>query len=539
VKQKYTQTPHNKLPVLNRLIENTGTPTFVICSFAFILIFIIVLDHSNSWMHPEVYPLQEVILKDGAEIKLKDFYIGFNTPIFDQWGNRISRPLSHIFETIDLKLRAKLWNYITPHPSLSLTLIFLLILSPFLLFRLLRNMGCKIDNIWFSITLYVGSSGFLSLIACYFRPAKAMTNFSIVLVLYLASKLNLKYLENENKSIPLNKFMLFYSVVFFSFFWDETAPVLIFPALIVFFPKLFLNPFRALMFVLLPLFTLVSYIYVLPFMTKFFGFTHAGLHKIPIALDNTVTDWVGDIHVFKETIIVTISESLALFPLGSVDNLFWALMFKLNLVSFLILVLLAFYFMVKSSLSKKDWIIILKPVFILLFLIGSIGLHYVTQSLHGNSRGIYYHGSYIPLILCIFMAVYLQTIRKFRIMFTISLIFFVPVSMYKFYYTNNYYRYVHYYTDYWGHNNKMFNGEVNRYVMDFRGNTDSFNYSQTKIIWEELKPVSYDRNKIIFSLKKITRGRHLANAISAEYLPYKGISPELIYLIGDHPRGHF
>ena len=105
-----------------------------------------------------------------------------------EYEPRLTRPLSSLFEIYDTPFRAALWHVIPPHPSLSLTWIFSLILAPLLLFAVLRQLKAGSGTALLAIALYVANPGILSLESFLFRPGKALANAGILLCLWLAAR---------------------------------------------------------------------------------------------------------------------------------------------------------------------------------------------------------------------------------------------------------------------------------------------------------------------------------------------------------------
>ena len=199
----------------------------VTCLYVF---FGILLNYQTVWMQPEAVGIDSGIHSHGDRLSLSDLKLGLNYPLFE-WAPRTHRPLSSYFEIVDVRFRSWLWNIVPPHPSLSLTWIFLLILSPILLIRFLRSRGISEPAAYCAASLFLASPGTLSISAMLFRPGKPMTNFSILLCLSLAGT----YEEKLRSS--LKAYVGFLALMFFSFFWDETA-LIIYPAVFIFFSGL-------------------------------------------------------------------------------------------------------------------------------------------------------------------------------------------------------------------------------------------------------------------------------------------------------------
>ena len=229
-----------------------------------IYFFILLSSYDHVWMHPEEFKIKSYVLEHGVGLRGEDIKRGLNWPVFEG-AARFTRFLSSYFEIVDTKFRAWVWHYLPPHPSLSLTWIFSLLFSPVFLFLFLRNL--KIDStvalsavLWFMLT-----PGFLSTVVMLFRPAKAMTNFSIIFFLYLAS--NVARREN----ISFKAYLGLMSFMFINFFWDETA-LLMYPLCAIFFPRLLEHRKRLIIFLSIPFLVCVFYFYLIPHAAVWAGY---------------------------------------------------------------------------------------------------------------------------------------------------------------------------------------------------------------------------------------------------------------------------
>ncbi|MCX6348057.1 MAG: discoidin domain-containing protein, partial [Candidatus Aureabacteria bacterium] len=141
------------------------------------------------WTHPEiVFRCIPNAFKNGTRLVPGDLLRGFDCWSFDSIAR--ARFLSYAVQIINAKFRVWLWEYLPPHPSLSLTWIFSLILSPLLLFKFLRNFARSHLSAWSGISLYILSLGFLSGITLLFHAGKPLTLFAAILSLYLSSRID-------------------------------------------------------------------------------------------------------------------------------------------------------------------------------------------------------------------------------------------------------------------------------------------------------------------------------------------------------------
>jgi len=167
------------------------------------------------------------ILENGKEWHWSDLAKGLNTKVIEIDPNRLSRPLSNILEVIDAKFRANLWDYICPHPCMSLQWPILFIALPIFLYRFFRNIDCHAVIAIAGTGLYMTSSGYLSPLVMLSHPAKSMVNFFSILCLYTFTKLY-RTVKTKNTSIkdvphfwPILISCLCWALI--TFFFDETG----------------------------------------------------------------------------------------------------------------------------------------------------------------------------------------------------------------------------------------------------------------------------------------------------------------------------
>lgn len=229
---------------------------------------LVVLDRNHSWMHPETFEIKDGILSQGTGLSLQDVALAFDARLFEG-GPRVGRPLSSYFEIVDTRLRAWLWRWVLPHPSLSLTFVFTLGVSPLLLWTILRHLDVERATSLFAVALYVGSPSFYSLVVMNFRPAKAMTNFSLLLVAVLALRLAERQRVEGETSALRRGFCALMAVMMISFLWDETALVA-YVVPVVFAPRLF-SPARLALYAVVPVVMAIGYFGALPMISELTG----------------------------------------------------------------------------------------------------------------------------------------------------------------------------------------------------------------------------------------------------------------------------
>jgi len=241
-----------------------------------IFVFLLLSDYNANWMHPEVTAFHiPYSLENGCVLSLKDLLKSFDSWEFDFQNSR-PRFFSYFFQIINLKFRIWLFAFIPPHPSLSLTWIFTLLLSPFFLFRLVRNLSLNRVTAWIAVILYFLSPGFLSHLTLLFHPGKPLASFFTILCLYLSSEiwLGIKVARTFNKK-GYALFALLLAIIFLAFITDEVS-FFIFFAVPLLFPEIFTLPPDKIRISRYYRFTFIAFLlfltFVVPWITRHLGF---------------------------------------------------------------------------------------------------------------------------------------------------------------------------------------------------------------------------------------------------------------------------
>ena len=387
-------------------------PAWSLLLFVYLWVIPTCLSFQNAWVQPEQLFIKTFLLKTGENLNLKDLKNGLFWQLFE-YKARPTRPLSSYFEIIDTKFRCWLWHFISPHPSLSLTWIFSLFLAPLLLFRLLRNLDIGL-NISFALTaFYLATPGVLSFEAMLFRPGKPMTNFFIIFCLYLASKLQKEFLNNNNP-IPLIKFMAFWAVTAVSFYWDETA-LLIFPAVLFIFPSMFHRKSFLMLWLLLPLVTLAAYLEIIPYLCTLAGHEYPHLLKYDdIQLIFKPEHFFYSLKYFGVNAWNLIFETMGIFPFALTAPKLIPLAMACAVIAWATLL-----FNILKTKIKFD------PLFI--FLIFLLFLFNTMMSVTTFVWGPYYYGSYWSIFFVIFLSKYIER-AKVPPFATFICFFFIIIS---------------------------------------------------------------------------------------------------------------
>ncbi|MDE1921228.1 MAG: hypothetical protein KGJ09_06650 [Candidatus Omnitrophica bacterium] len=168
-------------------MKKTSFVVWLILVVEFLYIFAFLMNYDFAWVNQEKFGVHQWILSNGSQWHKEDWTKFLNINVIECNPYRLSRPLSNFVEVVDTKFRAWLWNFIPPHPSLSLQWPFMFILLPWLLYQTFVNMGCYPFMALAGACLYISSPGFLGPLVMLFHPAKSLANFFGVLSMYFFS----------------------------------------------------------------------------------------------------------------------------------------------------------------------------------------------------------------------------------------------------------------------------------------------------------------------------------------------------------------
>ena len=170
---------------------------------------------SHSWFHSELLNISKMAwLPDRADSLAAQFRLLFDWAYFDSSPYRL-RPLSDLFEIIDAVLRpATVWLF-GLHPSLTLSALTLAITAPLFLFLTVKMVGFSRFQAALFLLLLMTTVGYLSSFIPYIRPAKKLAFFLTCLTIWLIFR--------YQKSKSQRDFFILLSMVFISFFADETG----------------------------------------------------------------------------------------------------------------------------------------------------------------------------------------------------------------------------------------------------------------------------------------------------------------------------
>jgi len=219
----------------------------------------------NAWLHPELLGTAAYIWANPeGETIFQLLRKVFDWMAFDPNVNRV-RPLNDVVEVVDAVARPYLTYLIGPHPSLTPSAILTAILAPTFLYHYIRrNLGKASLAALMLCLFFISSTGFLSTIVCYIRPAKKLNLVFLCMSLYFGARL-------ADKG-TIKDFSLFYGSLLASFFSDELGLSNYVICGLLFWESILKStPWKRTLYLLLPLIFLALTKWMLPFIYKLFS----------------------------------------------------------------------------------------------------------------------------------------------------------------------------------------------------------------------------------------------------------------------------
>jgi hypothetical protein len=407
----------------------------------------VLTDYGSVWAQPEEFSWREYILMDGTSVSQADFVKPLNWRIFE-YEPRSTRPLSHLFEIVDTKFRVALWNLFTPHPSLSLTWVFLLVLTPLLFYKLLCNVEVQPRLACAITALYVGNPATLSLLVVDFRPAKPIASFAIVCSLYWASRIHRA--RNDRFDPPNDSFYGLCAFMLTSFLFDETA-VLSFPAVLLLFPGIvFRNVARGVAFFALPVLTYFAWFWWIPLLTIQAGFDAPRLATYgPVAAATSRSAVQGLLlnpDVLRDlptNATLFLSDLFGLVDPGLSRSREYTLLWAGGVLCIGVVILLVGVAIVRSRgrfLLRRDlWQSLLALLAVTFF--ANLTLHLVENRLWG----LHWLNTFWPIFSLLFLGVVLKPVDLHPLFLAAAASVIVTASVYNFTYVNNGFKSFFYY----------------------------------------------------------------------------------------------
>jgi hypothetical protein len=444
--------------------KNINTGLFLLVA-SYIYIIFVTLGYDSAWMLPEVFKIKNAIVKmmhseSGMFWPLT--YI-FRFDVFE-FGPRTTRPLSSLFEIADTFCRVHLWKIMTPHPSLSLTFIFTLILSPYCLYKLLRNWELTDNQAKIAVSFYLVQPGTLSLIVMYFRPAKTLAIFFMILSFLLASIIRKRYASHEKPGLPV--FICLFLSLTAGFLFDETAAVFYFAFLILFFGIVIRSKKFFIAFTSIPFMIAALYFYVFPLISVL-------LHSSRTVFADYIADeLIINIYLpfIKYSLLsnfrVLFKESLILFSPGYTPSLAFKILFGVQqLIVGGVLVYFCFHLIGQirnRSLKSGRYELLIKAFLVVLW--GGLAHGLFMNITSNNIWGPYWYGSYIGVFFALLIAGFYKIQDKgLGRMVTVAAASTIILSMLTFPYLNFVYKKYHYYPHAPIHIQQFFEWELNRF----------------------------------------------------------------------------
>lgn len=443
-------------------IEKAWCILLFLASCFYMILF--VMSSKTGWMQPETFIWKSQIIQDVKAGPWLDVIKRiFDLRIFE-FAPRTTRPLASLFEIVDTVFRSYLWKFVTPHPSLSLSWIFTLIVSPLILYRILLLRGVSSFASFAMIGIYLTQMGTLSSVAMLFRSGKPVTLCLLMVSWYLCELL-------VRNGFEWKRYYLLLATLFVSSFFDEyTLLTYVFSAVLL--ANLLYRQPRLLMSFLTPgIVYLIAVIYAFPKLaTTFYGLkltlkNYDAEYGILVRISNFLQ--LDFVLVLLWDMWILIRESLCIYNPFEIPNLLDRTVMIIHLAVTIILLLFLLRRFLNKIISggfKKTVFYNPSLTFILVCSIIAILFHGVTMFISSNKLwGPYYYGTFFGVFVTLFIAEIWKLngiVRKITYVWTLTLLL---SSMLTFPAINNAYKQTHYYPYSPVKIKNIFSGKSNRF----------------------------------------------------------------------------
>jgi len=232
-------------------------------------------DYRTAFVHPHRFDNHvDMLLGNRPGFGWRDFVVPFQEFAPGEYRPRF---LTYFLMLVDLRLRMAAYEFFVPAPGASISWVFEMTVTPYLLYRLVGNLtGVRMASVS-TVALYLSSIGFLSGVSMYFTPGKPLANTTLAAILFWMSEIERRrpgalFLESQ-----LRERWYVLLVAFVGLFLDE-MPIAIFMLVPVCFPSLFAKQglskaliARNVGFFLLPALAFLAFVLiVVPLLTQFF-----------------------------------------------------------------------------------------------------------------------------------------------------------------------------------------------------------------------------------------------------------------------------
>ncbi len=171
-------------------------------------------------------------LTHGLSFTWKDFGLAF-----DGWAiEESNRPrfLNYFLLIVNYKFRLWLWQYTLPHPSFSPIWIITHLAGPVLLYVFIKEALDSRLAALSGVVLYLSSTGGSYSLPMLFHMGKPVLNVAMIIAMICALRMYRSHCKDARFVTPrlsLSDFWVFGVFLFFAFFLDETAVLLLLPML--------------------------------------------------------------------------------------------------------------------------------------------------------------------------------------------------------------------------------------------------------------------------------------------------------------------
>jgi hypothetical protein len=183
---------------------------------------LVVFDYSKNFVHPNNW--SAILLRSVGNGLTVDWSDILNAMAPGLIGESRPRFLTYLIEGFDYKIRLRLDEYVSIPPTFRpIMWVLHLLVAPFLLFRLVLNLGSDRLAATTAIAVYVSSIGFLSGIAMALAPGKSLATASLISSMYFLSTVDRENPDTKFKNARILTIAASLLSIFLGLFIDEVA----------------------------------------------------------------------------------------------------------------------------------------------------------------------------------------------------------------------------------------------------------------------------------------------------------------------------
>ncbi len=180
-------------------------------------------DYEAVWEQPEnIIRHQEILSPPGADLA-ETLRRSFDWEVMEAGAPRLTRLLSNALDVVDFRFRTWFHQAVFPHPSVSITWLFVLGLTPPIIFLTFKELWRSSSFARYGVALYLSLPSTASLVTMHFRAGKSAAMFCMALLIYLLVRLRSTLHSGHTSAAVRRLSVAICAVYLIGLFTDEIA----------------------------------------------------------------------------------------------------------------------------------------------------------------------------------------------------------------------------------------------------------------------------------------------------------------------------